>query len=420
VRRGNWSGRSGVARVSLARVPRRKVLQFGVLTAVLASGYGVMFTVLDDFREEFGISEVWLGSIVGIGFLASFVSQVFIAPIADRGRARQLVVGGMLLNVVGLLTMALGESLLPLLAGRLVSGIGVGMALPAVRRIVINSDPANIGNNVGLLLACDVTGFALGPVVSALLVPSLGLPAPFVVIAACTLLLLPLVFRVEIVEAERGATHSQRFAFDLLRNRPLVAGLLMGSAIFFMIGTFDAMWAIVLDDLGARELVANIGITIFALPLVFFGPFGGRLAQRIGPFRLGPLGISLGAVYMGLYGFMPSVGAMLVVAVIHSISDGLTVTSAGVAVATASPHERQAGAQGMLGAAETLTGGVTAQLAGALYMVGGRELAYSVCMVVMLLMAAGAFLLAGPEYRAKRPVDVAPEPDPASAVTGHA
>jgi hypothetical protein len=111
---------------------------------------------------------------------------------------------------------------------------------------------------------------------------------------------------------------------------------------------------------------------------------------------------------------------LLGVAVVHSICDGLTVTSAGVAVATAAPRDRQAGAQGMLGAAETLTGGITAQLAGALYTVGGRELAYSVCAVVMVLMAGGAFLLAGPEYRAKRPTDVTPEPDPASAVTGHA
>lgn len=401
-------------------MPRRKVLQFGVLTAVLASGYGVMFTVLDDFRDEYGISEIWLGSIVGVGFLASFAAQVFIAPIADRGRARQLVVAGMLLNVVGLLTMAAGESLLPLLGGRLVSGIGVGMALPSVRRIVINADPLNVGNNVGLLLASDVTGFALGPVVSAILVPWFGLPAPFLFIAAMTLALMTLVFRVEIVEASRDVAPTQRFAFDMLRNRALVAGLMMGSAIFFMIGTFDALWAIVLDDLGASELLANMGITIFALPLVFLGAYGGRLAQRIGPFRLGPLGITLGAIYMGLYGFMPTAWAMLAVAVVHAISDGLTITSAGVAVATAAPPDRQAGAQGMLGAAETLTGGITAPLAGGLYMVGGRELAYTVCTIVMLLMAGGAFLLAGPEYRAKRPTDVSPEPDPLSAVTGHA
>lgn len=399
---------------------RRKVLQFGVLTAVLASGYGVMFTVLDNFRDEYGIEAVWLGSIVGIGFLASFASQVFIAPLADRGNARRLVVLGMALNVVGLLTMAFAGSLLPLLAGRLISGIGTGMAIPSVRRIVINADPANIGNNVGLLLAADVTGFASGPVLSAILVPHFGLSAPFLVIAVATTALVGLVFRVEIVETPIGAGSTQRFAFDLLRNRPLVAGLMMGSAIFFMIGTFDALWVIVLDDLGSSEAVANIGITVFALPLVLFGAYGGRLAQRIGPFRLGPLGLLLGATYMFLYGWMPTVWAMLAVAIVHAVSDGLTVTSAGVAVATAAPKERQAGAQGMLGAAETLTGGVTAQLAGLLYTIGGRELAYTVCAVVMVSLAVGAYLLAGPTYRNHRPHDVPTDPDPLSAVTGHA
>lgn len=400
-------------------MPRTKVLQFGLLTAVLASGYGVMFTVLDDFRDEYGISAFWLGSIVGIGFFTSFLAQVFLAPIADRGHARQMVVAGMLANVVGLVVMAVGESLPPLLAGRFVSGVGIGMALPAIRRIVINADPTNVGNNVGLLLASDVTGFAAGPVVSALLVPSLGLPAPFLAIAGLTLVLLPLVFRVGIVEAD-GDVPSQRFAFDLLHNRPLVAGLLMGSAIFFMIGTFDALWAIVLDDLGASDVVANIGISIFALPLVFLGPYGGRLTQRLGPFRLGPIGLVLGGMFMFLYGLMPTGFAMLAIGLVHAVSDGLTVTSAGVAVATAAPGERQAGAQGMLGASETLTGGVTAQLAGALYELGGRTLAYSVCTGVMFAMAVGAYVLAGPEYRDRRPGGAPPEPDPASAVTGHA
>lgn len=47
---------------------RRRVLAFGLLTAVMASGYGVMFTVLDDFRDLYGIAEGSLGLIVGIGF----------------------------------------------------------------------------------------------------------------------------------------------------------------------------------------------------------------------------------------------------------------------------------------------------------------------------------------------------------------
>ena len=44
----------------------------------------------------------------------------------------------------------------------------------------------------------------------------------------------------------------------------------------------------VMDPETTFDAVANVGITIFALPLVFLGPFGGRLAQRVGA---GPGGV---------------------------------------------------------------------------------------------------------------------------------
>ena len=97
----------------------------------------------------------------------------------------------MLLDIVGLVVMAFSESIGPLLAGRFVMGIGVGMAVPAIRRIVIVADHANLGHNLGRLLAADVAGFAAGPAVSALLVGPFGIPAPFLFIAGATLLLLP-------------------------------------------------------------------------------------------------------------------------------------------------------------------------------------------------------------------------------------
>ncbi len=400
---------------------RWRVLQFGVVTALMASGYGVMFTVLDDFRDEYGIAAYWLGTIVGIGFLSSFLAQIFLAPVADRGHARRLVVLGVALNVVGLLAMAVGETLPVLLTGRFISGIGIGMAFPAIRRIVINADPDNIGNNVGTLLAADVAGFAAGPAVSAILVPQFGIPAPFLTIAVLTVLCAPLVLTVQVDETPPDDLPEARLAFDLLRHRPIVAGLMMGSALFLMIGTFDALWAIVLDDLDASELVANAGITIFALPLIIFGAYGGRLAQRVGPFRLGPLGLVLGALFMTSYGFLPAPMIMLAVGTMHALCDGLTASSTGVAVGIAAPRDRQASAQGLLGAAETLTGGLTAVLAGVLYSAGGRTLAYSVCGVVMVALAGGAYLVAGSEYRSRRTIEVpALEPDPATAVTGHA
>jgi MFS family permease len=380
---------------------RKPVLTYGLMTAVLASGYGVMFTVLDDFRDEYGIEEYWLGAIVGVGFLASFVSQIALAPIADRGHARMLVLWGLALNVVGLLGMAFGETVLVLIGARFLMGIGVGMATPAVRRIVITLDPHNLGSNLGLLLSADVAGFAAGPAVSAILVPAFGIPAPFLVIALATLLAVPVVLRTHVDEA-MGAPTQNRFAFDLLRSRSLVAGLLLGGALFMMIGTFDALWAIVLDDLGSADWVANVGITFFALPLIVLGSFGGRLAQRVGPFRLGPLGLLLGAGFMFAYGFVPTGAAMLAVGVVHALCDGFTVSSAAVAVGMVAPRDRQASAQGMLGAAETLVGGITAVLAGVLYSWGGRELAFTTCSIVMISFSLGAWFLAGPEVRSRR------------------
>jgi hypothetical protein len=51
---------------------------------VLASGYGVMFTMLDDWRSEFGIQETGLSMIIAVGFFTSFIAQLTIAPYADR------------------------------------------------------------------------------------------------------------------------------------------------------------------------------------------------------------------------------------------------------------------------------------------------------------------------------------------------
>jgi len=370
---------------------------FGLVAAFLASGYGALFTLLDDFRDEYGIGEAALGGVIGIGFLAGFLAQVLIAPLADRGHARRLVVAGMLLDVAGLVLMAFASAIVPLLAGRFVMGIGVGMAMPAIRRIVILGDAANLGHNLGRLLAADVAGFAAGPAISAVLVGPFGIPAPFLFIAAATVALIPFVARTHVVETVEPS--GQRFAFDLLRIRPFAAAVTLGSAVWLMIGSFDVLWSLALDDLEAAEWLANLGITLFALPLILLGAVGGRLAQRVGPFRVGSVGLLLGALYMALYGFMPTAVAMFVVAMVHALSDGLTISAAGVAVGLVVPAERQAGAQGVLGGIQTLVAGVAAPIIGVLYEHSGRALAYTAAAAAMVALVGAGLVLAGPSRR---------------------
>jgi MFS family permease len=389
--------------MSTSRPTRRGsvLVTFGLVLGLLAMGYGALFSMLDDIRDEYGVNEASLGAVIGIGFFAGFLAQVLIAPLADRGHARALVLAGIAVNVSGLLLLAASRSFLPLLLGRFVMGVGVGMAVPAVRRIVILSDPEHIGNNLGRLLAVDVGGFAAGPAVSALLVGRFGIPVPFLVIAGATVAALPFVVTSSrrIVESDDAPEASQRLAFDLLRLRPYTGALLMGCAVWVMIGSFDALWSVALDDLDTAEWIANLGITLFALPLVVFGAAGGRLSQRVGPFRVGALGLLLGAAFMILYGVVPTGVAMFAVAMVHSVSDGLTISATGVAAGMVVPPERQAGAQGLLGGAQTLLAGVTALVAGAMYEGFGRTAAYLVAAALMLVLVGSGWLIAGSARR---------------------
>ena len=372
--------------------------------ASLAAGYGVLFTIVDDYRDDYGISESAIGIVIGIGFIAGFLSQVVIAPLADRGHARKVVLFGVAVNVIGLLLMGFSTTFVPILVGRFISGIGIGAAVPAARRIVILADPNHLGRNLGRLLAADVFGFALGPAISAVLVGPFGIPAPFIVVAVATAVLLPFVARVQVEEST--VAPKRRLAVDLLKIRPFAGAVVLGAALFVMIGSFDALWAVVHRDLGTNEWIANLGITLFALPLIILGPPGGRLAQVHGPFRVGVIGLGLGAVFMALYGLMPTGTWIFAIAMLHAISDGITVSSSGVAVGMVVPAERQAGAQGVLGAAQALSAGVMAIVTATLYDHFGRTTAYFVCAAVMVVLVGAGGWLARSAWTLTRPLHV--------------
>jgi MFS family permease len=375
------------------------LVAFGGLSAALAAGYGVLFTIAADYRDEYGISENWIGIIIGLGFIAGFLSQITIAPFADRGHAKHLVLAGVFVNVIGLVLMAFGTSLVPILIGRFISGIGIGAATPAIKRIVVLADPANLGQNMGRLLAADVFGFAIGPAISAVLVGPFGIPSPFLVVAAITLVLLPMVARVDVVEAVDPP--KRRFAIDLLRRREFAGAVLLGAVAFTMIGAFDALWDLVHKDLNTTDWIANLGITLFGLPLIFLGPIGGRLAQSWGPFKLGPIGLFFASGLMIIYGFLPTGGLIFAVAMVHAVSDGLTISSAGVAVSMVVSADRQAGAHGVVGAAQAMSAGVMASVTGVIYGTYGQATAYTVAGVVMIVMTSTALWLARPAWGLK-------------------
>ena len=371
---------------------KRTLYLLQAATALGGMGYGVMFTVLDDFRDKYGITEAQLGIIVGVGFLTGFLSQILFAPLADKGHAKKLVMTGIAIEIVGTLFMAFGQAFLPLIIGRLLAGFGVGISEPALRRILILSDPERMGQNLGLIVSASVAGFTAGPIVSALTADTLGIAAPFLIVAVLLVVVAFGLFNLQFQEANIEDAPTQRLAFDMLRIRPLAGAIVIGLSLFAMIGTFDAVWSVMMDDMKAPTWVANVGISLFAFPMIFLAPRGGRLTQKFGPFKASMTGLSIGAVCLVMYGTLWSPYPMLVIGVIHGVVDGLTVTGGSAAVALVAPRERLASAQGLFGGLQTLMGGIAAVIAGTAYGVIGRATFIWCAGAMLLFIAIGAWL----------------------------
>jgi MFS family permease len=354
-----------------------------------------MFTLLDDWRDAYGIAESRLGAIIAIGFYTTFVSQVVIAPIADRGRTRESVILGCGLITIGAAVMAAGSSFAPFFAGRFVSGIGIGIVLPAMRRVVITADPGRVGRNLGRGVAIEVAGFAIGPLIALATVGPLGLRAPFVVMTVLTASLTAFVAFLPLPEVPAEGRTAERFAFDLLRRREFAGTVLLGVAFFLKIGVSDALWAVILDDIGAPSWMGTLSAASFALPWLLFGTFGGRVAQRVGAFRSALVG-ALGTVgFISFYGVVGSPVAMILVSLVQITLDAFTFLGVNIMVARITATERQAGAAGLLGGSQSLTAGTSAIAAGYLYEHIGRAATMSAMSIAILLIALAAVAVAG-------------------------
>ena len=273
-------------------------------------------------------------------------------------------------------------------------GVGVGLAYPAARRIVILADPDHLGQNLGRMLAADVAGFAVGPAISAVLVGPFGIAAPFLLIAGLTVAMYPLIARARVAETDVEAEMPPRFAFDLLRIRPY-----LGSAVDGRRRVHDDRHLRRAVGAGARRPERQRPRSpTSASPC-------SRCRWCCSPRSVDglrrPSGRSVSArsvCWSARRRCSPTVTHRPVESCWRSRWCTPPTTASPSAVAESRsgmvvPAERQASAQGLLGGVETLTAGITATAIGQIYEHFGHTVAYTSCAVVMVaLIICGAVL----------------------------
>lgn len=390
---------------------------YQVVFAVTSAAIGGIIAVLGELRDELGVDNTEIGIIVSAGFLASFVSQIALAPLADRGHGRRMAIAGILLSAAALLVMAIADAVAVWVLARAALGFAGGLLLPGIRRAATVLDPDKAGENLGRLVVGEVLGFTLGPVVAAALVEVGGVRAPFWAFAIGMLLFTPFVMRLP--QDEGRQTARTRNPLELLRYRRLQGALVLIFGYFFLIGAFESVIPVMFQDRGGGALEAGIAFTIFGIPVAAVSPHAGRLADRIGGAPIAIVGMGVSAALTITYGFLPGIWWLVAVMVVIGVADGYGFTAGQVAVSLAVPEERQAGALGLMGAAEVLGAGVAALPAAALYDAGGaRPTWIAVSGASLVFLALGHLRIRGTEPVNPAagaldwtPVDTHPSPD---------
>lgn len=328
----------------------------------LAASNSVVFALMGNLQDQYGFGDAGLGFIAAAGFLASFVVQVTIAPLADRGRARHLLIAGTVLAVIGNLVFALGSSLLVFVLARAIAGSASGCFLPPARALMASLDANRVSERLGALGGIELAGFVTGPVIGGMLVAPFGLRWPFIVFA-CSATIATLIVSTQHLPPLAHASGTQRLAFGLLRERTVLVPILFLVSLALPVGLYDSLWDRFLTDLGATDTLVGLSLAVYAVPFVLLSRAGGRLADRRGQVGIAFAAVVVVAPLTALYGVFTSPFLPITVGVVESCAQAGGAPAAQGLLARGAPIGRAGAAQGLAGACNQLVAATVALLA---------------------------------------------------------
>lgn len=376
-----------------------------VATASIGIANSVVFSLLSNLQDRYGFSDGGLGLIAGSGFLVGLIGQILLAPLADRGHSKALLLAGLAMAVLGSIAFALAGSLLTLVLARCVVGLSNSLFMPASRAIAVSISPDNVAQRLGTMSGVELAGFVTGPVIGGLLVGPFGVKVPFLVAGAFALAAALMLAPRALPQPPIGT--EQRLAFDLLRLPRIRAGVLMSMALFLPVGFYDATLDRYLTDMGASDVLIGLSFLAYGIPFAILATAGGRLADRKGALRVALISTLAVAPLTGLYGFITVPLVIVGFSVVEGSVQALGVPASQSMVASGAPIGRAAAAQGLAGSGNLLIAAITAYVAGDMYERWGSEWMFTIAGTGVVTFALLAVWQGRPRPAASDPLATA-------------
>lgn len=371
-----------------------------VAELIILLGFGALLPVLPLYVVEHGIDVPTLGLIAAAWSIAKLIAEPIFGYLADHTSRKPFLIGGAV--VLGIATMlpVVFTSAAAMFVLRFISGAAAGAYDPAARGVIVDSTPeGERGEAFGIYAAFQMGGFVLGPVIGAFgAAMGGGYTFPFLLTGVLTIVaaivlaitlpgqpephlapttapgltpataptsptdppgatppILPIPEPPPAAAIVLPATHEVRpGAPRSLRNRALLGAVVIHFGFSLAFGTYEVVWSLFLESLGASLEWIGLSFVLFGLPMMLVSPFAGRLVDRHGPLRFAAVGgvvICLsGAVYA--VSTEPVVPTLVVPA--EAIAEGFLMPALYALVAFGSPSGRSSTAQGIFGAVGTI------------------------------------------------------------------
>lgn len=427
------------------------ILPLLVAEFIVWLGFGGLLPVLPIYFSEQGVDLGTLGLVIAAWPAARLLSEPLFGWLADRtARVPLMVIGLVATGVFGALPLVWTGPVAFLL---LRAGAGLGAAIydPAARGFLADSTPPDRrGEAFGLYGAAQMGGLLLGPSIGAFGAERFGGIAFVFVFSAIAAIVAGAGVALRVREegpahkaaaspwsdrttlppdspyvegraaaalaADTGAADAGRPAPSgtmRLLNRGLIAAIILNLGGYYGGGTYEVIWSLFLQGLGADLALIGLTFAMFGLPVLVLSPYAGRLVDRRGSFAFIVLGMVLPAVTGILYTFMRDPSFAVPLILIEATGFAFLNPALYAVVAAHSPPGRSSTAQGLFGAAGTL-GFIIASVTTGFLAERSILLPFYTFSAVMVVTLAVAVVVAGGRLEGRSPESTAQVPVTAS------
>jgi len=406
-------------------------------------GFGALLPIMPLYFTEHGVDFGMLGIVVAAWPASRLIGEPIFGWIADRTRRVPLMVAGNVGGGIFLFLPLVFTGIGPFIVLRALAGLATALYDPAARGYIADATPADRrGEAFGLYGAAQMGGLLLGPAIGGIGATIFGGLAFIFVFGGVSAFLAAVAIAARVRELPRpeleagertrsvpgDMTDYGSGAEDLvgrpvsaaaargddaarptsLLNPWLLAGILFTVGGNFAYGTYEVVWSLFLQHLGAGLDLIGLTFAMFGLPILVLSPWFGRRIDRGGltPYLI--VGTVLPIAAAIAYTFLKD--PVLAVPLILIEATGSAVGSPALysIIATGSPAGRSSTGQGIVGATGTFAFVVASLVTGWAASVDIR-LPFYLFAIVTTVFSVAAFAVLRPwaRDRQRRPAELA-------------